>query len=78
MINPPARLHRLARGHVQELPDDEEDDEELVEDEEYSDDEDFDDEYSDEDHEAHRAANDLFNFGNSLQVKGKPVALKAS
>ena len=74
MMNPPpAHLVHPSRGHIQDPPENEEEGDDLDEDEEYSDDnEEFQEEFSDEDPEVRRAANDLFNFGNSLQVKGKP------
>lgn len=61
-----------SHGHIEELPDEDEEDEEEDEDELYSDEEAYDDEYSDDEPEglSGAAANDFFNFGNSLTVKG--------
>ncbi|KAL9611216.1 MAG: hypothetical protein Q9167_004130 [Letrouitia subvulpina] len=65
---PPLNQQRSSKGRIQEVPEDEDD----GEDEEYSD-EDEDEEYSEEELEEERigpAANDFFNFGNSLTVQG--------
>lgn len=69
--------HHPSPGHIAEIPDDEDEEDELGEDEEYSEEEDYDEEYSDDDPEgfSRAAANELFNFGNSLQVKGKQPSI---
>jgi hypothetical protein len=61
-----------SHGHIEELPDEDEEDEDEDVDELYSDEEAYDDEYSDDEPEglSGAAANDFFNFGNSLTVKG--------
>jgi hypothetical protein len=62
-----------SHGHIEELPDDEEDEEDDGDEEDYSDEEEYDDDdYSDEEpEELPRPSADFFNFGNSLTVKGK-------
>ena len=61
-----------SHGHIEELPDEDEEDEDEDEDELYSDEEPYDEEFSDDEPEglSGAAANDFFNFGNSLTVKG--------
>ena len=82
-IPPPAQAPS-SRAHIQHLPEDEYDEEDYDEEEEEEDDElnedsDEDFEYdliNSEDAESmHRVATDLFNFGNSLTVKGIYVEL---
>ncbi|QDS75773.1 hypothetical protein FKW77_008765 [Venturia effusa] len=67
----PPHAHRQPYGHVEELPDEEEDDGEDLDEEDLSEDGfDEDDEYSDkEPDELPRPSADFFNFGNSLTVK---------
>jgi hypothetical protein len=62
-----------SHGHIEELPDDEDDEDDDGDEEDYSDEEEYDDdEYSDEEpEELPRPSQDFFNFGNSLTVKGK-------
>ena len=66
---PPPQPHQ---GQIEELPDEEDEDEEEDEDGLYSDEDGYEDEYSDDEAEglSRQAANEFFNFGNSLTVKG--------
>jgi hypothetical protein len=67
-MHPPQPSH----GHIEELPDDEEEEDEDADEEDYSDEDEYDDEYSDEEpEELPRPTADFFNFGNSLTVKGE-------
>ncbi|KAJ9649562.1 Stress response protein nst1 [Coniosporium tulheliwenetii] len=60
------------RGRIHELPDDEDDEEDEEGDEEGYSDEDDEDDYSDDEpyHQPRGPADNFFNFGNSLTVKG--------
>jgi hypothetical protein len=74
-IPPPSQAPQSSRAHIQHLPEDEYDDEDYdEEDDELNEDSEEDYEYdliNSEDAESmHRVATDLFNFGNSLTVKG--------
>src|SRR5262249_46387283 len=71
-VPPLIRTTQPSHGHIEELPDEDEEDEDEDEDELYSDEEAYDDEYSDDEQEglSGAAANDFFNFVNSLTVKG--------